>query len=84
MQELEALAEKVEPRVVAWRRDFHRNPELGNREFRTAGIVAAHLKFLGFDEVREKVAHTGVVGILRGGKPAELAVVVGTRPGKPR
>jgi amidohydrolase len=64
-----AAADAVEPKVVAWRRDFHQNPELGNREVRTAGIVAAHLRALGFDEVREKVAHTGVVGILKGGKP---------------
>jgi amidohydrolase len=73
--EVEALANEVEPRVVAWRRDFHQHPELGNREFRTAGIVAAHLKALAFDEVREKVAHTGVVGILRGGKPGPVVAL---------
>jgi amidohydrolase len=61
----EAVA-RVEARVVAWRRDFHNNPELGNREVRTAKIVADHLRSLGFDEVREKVAHTGVVGVLKG------------------
>jgi amidohydrolase len=66
---LAAATAAVMPRVVAWRRDFHQNPELGNRETRTAGIVAAHLRALGFDEVREKVAHTGVVGVLKGGKP---------------
>jgi amidohydrolase len=66
--EVAARAAALEPRVVAWRRDFHQNPELGNREFRTAGIVAAHLRALGL-EVREKVAHTGVVGVLRGGLP---------------
>ena len=48
-------AERLEPQVVAWRRDFHQNPELGNRELRTAGVVAAHLRALGFDEVREQV-----------------------------
>jgi len=73
--EVEALANEVEPRVVAWRRDFHQHPELGNRELRTAGIVAAHLKALAFDEVREKVAHTGVVGILRGGKPGPVVAL---------
>jgi len=73
--EVEALANEVEPRVVAWRRDFHQHPELGNREFRTSGIVAAHLKALAFDEVREKVAHTGVVGILRGGKPGPVVAL---------
>ena len=66
--DLEALASALEPRVVAWRRDFHQHPELGNREHRTSGIVAAHLRALGL-EVREKVAHTGVVGLLRGAQP---------------
>ncbi|KAA1194640.1 amidohydrolase [Pseudohalioglobus sediminis] len=57
----------IEQQVIDWRHDFHRHPELGNREFRTAGIVAEHLKTLGY-EVRTGVAHTGVVGVLRGGK----------------
>ncbi len=57
--------------VQGWRRDFHQNPELGNRETRTAGIVAAHLKSLGI-EVREGVAHTGVVGYLRGAQERPL------------
>lgn len=65
---LEAHAERVAPKVVAWRRDIHRHPELGNREFRTSRIVADHLRALGI-EVREKVAHTGVVGVLKGGGP---------------
>jgi amidohydrolase len=71
-----AAADAIEARVVAWRRDFHENPELGNRETRTAAIVAQHLRSLGFDEVREKVAHTGVVGVLKGGLPGP---VVGLR-----
>ncbi len=62
--------------VVAWRRDIHENPELGNREFRTADMVANHLRSLGLDEVRTDVAHTGVVGVLRGGQPGP---VVGLR-----
>src|SRR5260221_8555697 len=66
---IDAAASRLEPKVIAWRRDFHQNPELGNRELRTAKIVAEHLRALGFDVVREKVAHTGVVGILKGGKP---------------
>ena len=70
-----AAAQKVEGKVVAWRRDFHQNPELGNREVRTAKIVAEHLRALGFDEVREKVAHTGVVGILKGGKPGPVVAL---------
>jgi amidohydrolase len=61
-------ARGVETRVLSWRRDFHQYPELSNREFRTAGIVADHLEALGL-EVRRNVAHTGVVGVLRGGRP---------------
>src|SRR6185369_13111805 len=49
--------------------------ELGNREVRTAKIVADHLRALGFDEVRDKVAHTGVVGILKGGKPGPVVAL---------
>ena len=73
--ELAALADGIEPRVVAWRRDIHQHPELGNREFRTAKIVADHLKALGFDAVHEKVAHTGVVGVLKGGLPGPVVAL---------
>ena len=66
--DLEALAEGVDGRILAWRRDIHQNPELSNREHRTAALVADHLKRLGL-EVRTGIAHTGVVGILRGGLP---------------
>ena len=59
-----ARAAEVEDQVIAWRRDIHANPELGNREFRTAALVAEHLTGLGM-EVRTEVAHTGVVGLLR-------------------
>jgi amidohydrolase len=72
---LAAAADAIEPRVVAWRRDFHQNPELGNRELRTAGIVAAHLRALGFDSVTERVAHTGVVGVLKGGLPGPVVAL---------
>lgn len=58
----------VAPQVQSWRRDFHQHPELSNREFRTSKVVAAHLKKLGL-EVQTGVAHTGVVGFLKGGKP---------------
>lgn len=66
--------EAVEEDVVAWRRDIHQNPELGNREFRTAGLVADHLRSLGLD-VRTEVAHTGVVGVLRGGRPGPVVAL---------
>jgi amidohydrolase len=74
LAELDRRTEAVAPRVVAWRRDIHQHPELANREFRTAGLVAAHLRALGL-EVRERVAHTGVVGVLRGGLPGGVVAL---------
>ncbi len=71
---LDELAEAVEPRVIAWRRDIHANPELGNREFRTSAIVAEHLESLGI-EVATGIAHTGVVGVLRGGRPGRVVAL---------
>ena len=65
--EIDRLAKEVEIRMIEWRRDFHKYPELPNREFRTSKIVAEHLQSLGL-EVKTEVAHTGVVGILRGQK----------------
>jgi amidohydrolase len=65
---IEDAIKKIESKTISWRRDFHAHPELGNREFRTAKIIAAHLRSLGM-EVKEGVAKTGVVGILKGGKP---------------
>jgi len=67
-QKAAAAADKIEPRCIAWRRDIHEYPELGNRETRTAKIIADHLRALGI-ETKEGVAKTGVVGILRGAKP---------------
>ena len=61
----------VADRVVAWRRDIHANPELSNREFRTSELVAEHLHDLGI-QVQTGVAHTGVVGVLEGGKPGPV------------
>jgi amidohydrolase len=66
--DLESEIKSVDAKVIAWRRDFHQNPELSNREVRTAQIVADHLKKLGL-EVETGVAHTGVVGLLKTGKP---------------
>ena len=65
--------DSVMPDVVTWRRDFHQHPELSNQEFRTAGIVAEHLRGLGM-EVREGIAHTGVIGVLRGGDGPTVAL----------
>src|SRR6476620_6983447 len=69
--QIEKGADRTEPQCIAWRRDLHQNPELGNREFKTAKLIADHLRSLGI-EVKEGVAHTGVVGILRGGKPGPV------------
>src|SRR5215203_3077378 len=65
--QIESAVKKIEPKYVAWRRDFHEHPELSNREIRTSKIIADHLLSLGM-EVKENVAKTGVVGILRGSK----------------
>ncbi|HEY0677128.1 MAG TPA: amidohydrolase [Chitinophagaceae bacterium] len=67
-ERIDAAADKLEEKTIAWRRDLHQHPELGNSETRTAKLIAGHLRSLGM-EVREGVAKTGVVGILRGGKP---------------
>jgi len=64
----------IEQKVIDWRRDIHQHPELGNQEKRTAALVAAHLKKLGF-EVREGVAVTGVVATLKGGKPGPVVAL---------
>ncbi|MBM4228465.1 MAG: amidohydrolase [Gammaproteobacteria bacterium] len=61
--------------VIAWRRDFHAHPELSNREFRTAEKVARHLEALGLDEIHTKVAHTGVVGVLKGARPGPVVAL---------
>jgi amidohydrolase len=62
---------KIEEKVIAWRRDIHQHPELGNREFRTSRIVEEHLRSLGMD-VTTGIAHTGVIGLLRGGRPGPV------------
>jgi len=72
--DLERRAAAAEPRVIAWRRDFHEHPELSNRELRTAARVAKQLEALGL-EVRTGIAHTGVVGILRGGRPGAVVAL---------
>ena len=68
------LIKEVEPKVIEWRRDFHEHPELSNREFETAKKIAKHLRSLGM-EVQTGVAHTGVVGVLKGGKPGPVVAL---------
>jgi amidohydrolase len=74
-QRIDDAAAAVEPRVIAWRRDFHQHPELGNRETRTAAIVAEHLRSLGLDNVLTGIAHTGVVGLLKGKLPGRVVAL---------
>jgi len=71
---LEELTAAELPKVIAWRRDIHAHPELGNRETRTASLVADHLKHLGL-EVQTGMAHTGVVALLKGGRPGPTVAV---------
>lgn len=71
---VDARLAELQPRVLAWRRDFHQNPELSNREFRTSKIVADHLRRLGLP-VETGVAKTGVVALLEGGKPGPTIVL---------
>ena len=73
-QELEKSVSKVENKVIEWRHHIHQNPELSNREFKTAELVADHLKSLGI-KVTTGVAHTGVVGILKGNKPGKVVAL---------
>ncbi|MBU3822807.1 amidohydrolase [Flavobacteriaceae bacterium XHP0103] len=63
--------ESIESKVIEWRRDFHQHPELSNREFETSKKIAEHLKSLGL-EVQTGIAHTGVVGVLKGNKPGKV------------
>jgi amidohydrolase len=71
---LDAEVKAVDAKVIAWRRDFHQNPELSNREVRTAGIVAEHLKKLGL-EVETGIAKTGVVALLKTGRPGPTIAI---------
>ncbi|RYE28916.1 MAG: amidohydrolase [Sphingobacteriaceae bacterium] len=75
-------ADALEKQVIAWRRDFHEHPELGNHEVRTSGIVADYLKSLGI-EVKTGVAKTGVVGILKGAKPGPVVALRADMDGLP-
>jgi amidohydrolase len=73
-QEIRQRAAQIEDKLIAWRRDIHEHPELGEQETRTAALVAAHLRNLGL-EVKTEVARTGVVAILKGGKPGPVVAL---------
>ena len=72
--EVRQRAGAVAEKVTRWRRDIHQHPELGDQEKRTSDLVAAHLRSLGL-EVRAGVARTGVVGVLRGGRPGRTVAL---------
>ncbi len=73
-QHISDAALKIEDKVIAWRRDIHQNPELSYQETRTAALAAEHLKALGY-EVQTGVGITGVVGVLKGGKPGGVVAL---------
>ena len=70
-ENISSVSKKEESKVIEWRRDFHEHPELSNREFQTSEKVAQHLKTLGIT-VTTGIAHTGVKGVLKGGKPGPV------------
>lgn len=80
--EVSKKALSITQKVIDWRRDLHEHPELGNQENRTAALVAKHLKSLGI-EVQTGVAKTGVVGILKGGKPGPVVALRADMDGLP-
>ena len=70
-----AAVDRIAPAIVELRHQIHQNPELGNREVKTAALVADHLRKLGFDSVTVSVAHTGVVAVLKGGLPGDVVAI---------
>ena len=81
-EQLDMLASQVQPQVVEWRRWFHENPELSNREFNTSVRVAEILTEMGL-QAQTGIAHTGVVAIIRGGKPGPLVAIRADMDGLP-
>jgi len=71
---IDQRAKEILPKLIEWRRHIHQNPELGNREFKTMVYIADHLKKLGL-EVTTGIAKTGVVAILKGGKPGPVVAL---------
>ncbi|SEW45586.1 carboxypeptidase Ss1. Metallo peptidase. MEROPS family M20D [Chitinophaga sp. YR573] len=80
--EVSKKADALKDQVITWRRDFHEHPELGNHEVRTSAIIAKHLQSLGI-EVQTGIATTGVVGILKGGKPGPVVALRADMDGLP-
>ena len=82
IDKINIAADKIEAKCIAWRRDIHEHPELGNNEYRTAKLIADHLRSLGI-EVKEGVGKTGVVGVLKGGKPGPCIALRADMDGLP-
>src|SRR5918995_1580044 len=80
--DVDRLATEINPQVVAWRRDFHKNPELGTFETRTAKVIADELRKLGY-EVTTGVGGTGVVGVLKGSRPGPVVALRADMDGLP-
>lgn len=83
LDSLEDAFDAIEPKLIAWRRDIHEHPELSNREFRTAKLVAQHLRAIGVDDVQTGIAHTGVVGTLKGGRVGPVIALRADMDGLP-
>lgn len=81
-RDIDTRTTAVMSKVITWRRDIHQHPELSNREVRTAKVVADHLRALGF-EVQTGIARTGVVGLLRGGRPGKVVALRADMDGLP-
>jgi amidohydrolase len=73
-EKINQFSNDIEAEVIAWRRHLHKNPELSNREFKTAKYIAKHLRKLGI-EVEEGVAKTGIVGLLKGDLPGKVVAL---------
>jgi amidohydrolase len=73
-ERLDELAAEAQPQVVEWRRWFHQNPELGNREFNTSARIAEALREMGL-EPQTGIAHTGIVAVIEGGKPGPMVAL---------
>src|SRR5215204_1113608 len=82
VDKINTAADKIEQKCIAWRRDIHEHPELGNNEHRTAKLIADHLRSLGI-EVKEGVGKTGVVGVLKGAKPGPCIALRADMDGLP-
>ncbi|MFT3933816.1 MAG: amidohydrolase [Chitinophagaceae bacterium] len=81
-QQIEQKSKAVLSKVIEWRRYLHQHPELGNREYKTAEMIAKHLKSLGI-EVKTGIAKTGVLGVLKGGKPGPVIALRADMDGLP-